>query len=83
MAQRIKKGDEVVVISGEHSGSRGKVLQMIPARDRVLIEGVNLRKRHEKKTQDAEGGIVEREAPIHVSNVMHHERWEARQSAKG
>jgi len=78
MSGKIKKGDEVVVISGESRGERGKILQVIPARDRVLVEGVNMRKRHEKKTQDSEGGIVERESTIHISNVMLQERWEAR-----
>lgn len=78
MSGKIKKGDEVVVISGESRGERGKILQVIPSRDRVLVEGVNMRKRHEKKTQDSEGGIVERESTIHISNVMLQERWEAR-----
>lgn len=81
MSRKIKKGDEVVVITGEHFGARGKVLQMIPSKERVLVEGVNMRKRHEKKTQDSEGGIVERESSIHISNVMLAERWEARKSA--
>jgi|AntAceMinimDraft_17_1070374.scaffolds.fasta_scaffold291074_2 large subunit ribosomal protein L24 len=78
MARKIKKGDDVVIIAGESKGSRGKIMQVIPSKDRVLVEGVNMRKRHEKKTQDAEGGIVEREASIHISNVMHQEKWEAR-----
>jgi large subunit ribosomal protein L24 len=80
MSRKIKKGDEVVVITGEHSGSRGKVLQMIPSKERLLIEGVNMRKRHEKKTQETEGGIVERESSIHLSNVMLAERWDSRKS---
>jgi len=78
MAKRIKKGDEVVVIAGEHKGSKGKILQVNPAKDRVLVEGVNMRKRHEKKTQDSEGGIVEREASLHSSNVMLQTKWEER-----
>ncbi|MFP4352162.1 MAG: 50S ribosomal protein L24 [Puniceicoccaceae bacterium] len=83
MSRTIKKGDEVVVISGESRGERGKILQVIPSRDRVLVEGVNMRKRHEKKTQDSEGGIVERESAIHISNVMLRERWEARAKSGG
>tara|TARA_R100000027_G_scaffold18279_2_gene13152 strand:+ start:22312 stop:22557 length:246 start_codon:yes stop_codon:yes gene_type:complete len=78
MAKGIKKGDEVVVIAGEHKGARGKVLQVIPAKDRVLVEGVNMRKRHEKQTQDSEGGVVERESTLHISNVMLQEKMEAR-----
>ena len=76
MASRIKKGDEVVVITGESRGERGKVLRVFPARERVLVEGVNLRKKHERRTQDSEGGIVEREASLHLSNVMLGERYD-------
>ena len=71
MAKKIKKGDEVVVISGDHKGSKGKILQVIRAKDRVIVEGVNLIKKHERKTQDnPQGSIVEREASIHYSNVQ-------------
>ena len=61
MANKIKKGDEVVVISGDHKGSKGKILQVIRAKNRVIVEGVNLIKKHERKTQDnPQGSIVER-----------------------
>ncbi len=81
MAKRIKRGDEVVVISGEHKGRKGKVLEVDRVKNRVIVEGVNLVKRHERKTQDnPEGAIVEREAPVHYSNVMLGERYAARQS---
>lgn len=83
MAKSIKKGDEVVVIAGEHKGEKGKILQVYPSVERVLVEGVNMRKRHEKRTQENEGGIVERESPLHVSNVMLQERWEAREKKRG
>jgi len=70
MANKLKKGVEVVVISGDHKGNKGKILQVQRAKDRVLIEGVNLVKKHERKTQEnPQGSIVEREASIHVSNV--------------
>ncbi|MEC7394216.1 MAG: 50S ribosomal protein L24 [Verrucomicrobiota bacterium] len=70
MANKIKKGDEVVVISGDHKGSKGKILQVIRTKNRVIVEGVNLIKKHERKTQDnPQGSIVEREASIHYSNV--------------
>lgn len=70
MANKIKKGDEVVVIAGDHKANKGKVLQVIREKNRVLVEGINMIKKHEKKTQDnPQGSIVEREASIHVSNV--------------
>ena len=68
---KIMKNDNVVVIAGNSKGSTGKVLKVYPKLNRVIIEGVNLRKRHTKPNQAApEGGIIEKEAPIHVSNVM-------------
>jgi large subunit ribosomal protein L24 len=70
MASKFKKGVEVVVIAGDHKGSKGKVLQVLRSKERVLIEGVNLVKKHERKTQDnPQGAIVEREASIHISNI--------------
>jgi len=68
---KIKKNDTVIVISGNSKGRTGKVLKVFPSENRVIIEGVNLRKRHTKPNQkNAQGGIVEKEAPINVSNVM-------------
>ncbi len=67
MSKWIKKDDKVIVLSGNHKGSVGKVLMR--QGDRVVIEGVNLRKKHVKRTREAEGGIVTREFPIHISNV--------------
>lgn len=66
----VKKNDEVVVISGNHRGEQGKVLQVFPEKGHVLVEGVRLITKHERKSQDRpEGGIVKREGPIHISNV--------------
>jgi large subunit ribosomal protein L24 len=71
---KIKKGDTVVVISGKDKGARGKVIQAYPARDRVLVEGVNRVKKHTRVSQNERGaksgGIVIQEASVHVSNVM-------------
>ena len=71
---KIKKGDTVLVIAGKDKGAKGKVIQAYPARDRVLVEGVNRIKKHTRVTQNQRGaqsgGIVTQEAPIHVSNVM-------------
>ena len=70
MGNKLKKGDEVVIIAGDHKGSKGKILEMILEKNRVTVEGVNMMKKHEKKTQDnPQGAIVEREASIHFSNV--------------
>tara|TARA_Y100000588_G_C13536644_1_gene620175 strand:+ start:243 stop:497 length:255 start_codon:yes stop_codon:yes gene_type:complete len=79
VAKRVKRGDEVVVISGSHKGQRGKVLEIQLNKDRVLVEGVNLVKKHQRKTQEnPEGAIIEKEAPIHYSNVMASSRYDAR-----
>ena len=66
---KIKKGDEVVVISGKYKGVKGQVLEARPTESRVVVAGVNRHKWHVKPTREEAGHIVEREAPIHVSNV--------------
>ena len=67
----VKKGDEVIVIAGKDKGKTGKVIQVIPSQDKVVVEGVAIVKRHTKPTQKMpQGGILEKEAAIHVSNVM-------------
>jgi large subunit ribosomal protein L24 len=71
MAARIRKGDKVVVISGADRGKRGEVTQMMPREDRAVVQGVNVAKLHTKpKGMGQPGGIVEREASIHLSNLM-------------
>jgi large subunit ribosomal protein L24 len=74
---RIKSGDEVVVVSGKDRGKRGKVLRVEPRHDRVFVEGLNMIKRHQKPQQvtgaqraEQVGGVIEKEGPIHLSNVM-------------
>ena len=69
MAAKIKKGDKVVVLSGRDRGAEGEVLKVDPKADRVTVQGVNIIKRHTKPSQTSAGGIISREAPIHVSNV--------------
>lgn len=67
---KIKTGDTVKVIAGDHKGSEGKVLEVITAKNKAIVEGINLVKKHQKpSTQNPQGGIVEKEAPIHVSNL--------------
>jgi len=68
---KVRKDDEVVVISGRDKGKSGKVVRVIPDENRVVVQGVNMVKRHTRPTQGKTGGIVEKEAPIHVSNVSH------------
>ena len=67
---KIKKGDEVIVIAGREKGKKGKIAQVITAESRVVIEGVNKVKRHTKPSRTSGGGIIEKEAPLHISNVM-------------
>ena len=67
----MKRGDTVAVIAGRERGKRGKVLWLIPERSRVVVEKVNMIKRHQRPTQKLrQGGIIEREGPLHISNVM-------------
>lgn len=70
MAARVRKGDRVVVTTGRDKGKTGEVLSVLPKEDRVVVRGVNMIKRHTRPTQTQSGGIVEREAPLHLSNVM-------------
>ncbi len=69
MASKIKKGDRVVVLTGKDKGKSGEVLRTIPKESRVIVQGVNVVKRHQRPSMPSPGGIVEKEAPIHVSNV--------------
>ena len=67
----VKRGDAVVVIAGSHKGKSGKVLEILPAKSRVRVEGVAMMKRHVKKSQEnPNGSIVEREGSVHVSNLQ-------------
>lgn len=70
MAARVRKGDRVVVTTGRDKGKTGEVLSVLPKEDRVVVRGVNMIKRHTRPSQTQSGGIVEREAPLHLSNVM-------------
>jgi large subunit ribosomal protein L24 len=71
MAARIRKGDTVAVISGSDKGKRGEVLQVMPKDNRAVVQGVNIAKRHTKPAGMGQpGGIVEKEATIHLSNIM-------------
>ena len=66
---RLRKGDDVVVISGRDKGKTGSILRVIRSEDRVIVDGINMVKRHTRPSQAQPGGIVDKEAPIHISNV--------------
>ena len=69
MAAKIRKGDKVIVLSGRDKGRTGEVFEVRPIEGTALVRGVNLVKRHQKQTQAQEGGIISKEAPIHLSNI--------------
>ena len=80
----VKKNDEVVVISGTERGKRGKVIEVLPTKQRVIIEGIKMIKKHTKRSQQhPEGKIIEREGSVHLSNVMRADLFDARPSNKG
>lgn len=69
MAAKIRKGDKVIVLSGRDKGRTGEVFEVRPAEGRALVRGVNMVKRHQKQTQNQEGGIISKESPVHLSNI--------------
>ena len=66
---KIKKGDHVVVITGKDKGKKGEVLKMLPSENRAIVKGVSLVRRHQRQSAAQEGGIITKEAPIHISNL--------------
>ena len=69
MAAKIRKNDEVVVLTGRDKGKKGKVLRVIPAQNRAVVEGINIVTKHQKPSMESAGGIVKKEAPIQLSNL--------------
>ena len=69
MAAKIRNGDKVVVLTGRDKGRSGEVIEVRPSESRALVRGVNMVKRHQKQTPQREGGIISKEAPIHLSNI--------------
>ncbi len=67
--QKIKKGDNVVILAGKDKGRTGEVLQVMPKEDRAVVRGINMVKRHQRQTQTQEAGIINKEASIHLSNL--------------
>lgn len=81
----VKKGDEVVVIAGTQKGKRGRIIAVLRDKQRVIVEGVNMIKRHLKKQRNPnlpQGGIIEREGSIHISNVMLASKYDARRARR-
>ncbi|MGH8017991.1 MAG: 50S ribosomal protein L24 [Opitutaceae bacterium] len=79
----VKRGDEVVVLSGSHAGKRGKVLEVLRADSRAIVEGVNIVKKHVRKTdQHPQGGIIEREAALHISKLMLASKYDERRARR-
>ncbi len=66
---KIRKGDHVVVITGKDKGKKGEVIKVMPAENRVIVKGVSMVRRHQRQTTTQDGGIITKEAPIHVSNL--------------
>ena len=80
----VKKNDEVVVLSGADKGKRGRIISILAKKDRVIVEGVAMMKRHTRKSQQhPQGAIVEREGTVHISNVMLAERFDAGAAKRG
>jgi large subunit ribosomal protein L24 len=69
MAAKIKKGDKVVVLSGKDKGKTGEVLQVLPKDERAVVKGVNVMVKHQRQTQNQEGGLIRKEGTIHLSNI--------------
>ena len=69
MAAKLKKGDKVVVLAGKDKGRTGEVIRMMPKDDQAIVRGINMVRRHQRQSQSQEGGIISKEAPIHVSNI--------------
>lgn len=80
----VKKGDEVMIIAGTERGKRGKIIRVLTGKQRVIVEGAKMIKKHVRKNQqNPQGAIIEREGSIHISNVMLAEKFEARAAKRG
>jgi large subunit ribosomal protein L24 len=80
----VKKGEEVVVIAGAQKGKRGKIIRVLTKKQRVIVEGVQMIKKHMRKSQQhPQGAIIEREGSVHISNVMKVENFDARAAKHG
>ena len=83
MIKKYKKGDEVIVKTGKDKGKIGKISKVINDIDKVLITGINVNKKHQKPTQESKGGIVNKEMPIHISNILAYDAKSKKSSKVG
>ncbi len=83
MIKKYKKGDEVIVKVGKDKGKIGKISKVITSNEKVVITGVNVSKKHQKPSQDSKGGIVDKEMPIHISNILAYDSKSKKSSKVG
>ena len=83
MIKKYKKGDEVIVKVGKDKGKIGKISKVITSNEKVIITGVNVSKKHQKPSQDSKGGIVDKEMPIHISNILAYDAKSKKSSKVG
>ena len=83
MIKKYKKGDEVIVKVGKDKGRIGKISKVITSNEKVIITGVNVSKKHQKPSQDSKGGIVDKEMPIHISNILAYDAKSKKSSKVG
>lgn len=82
--RHVKKGDEVVILTGDDRGKRGKIIEVLTKKDRLIVEGVAMIKKHMRRSQlHPQGAIVEREGSVHISNVIKAEEYDARRAKSG
>lgn len=68
---KLKKGDEVIVITGKYKGKKGKIIKIFPEQNKAIVSGINVVRKHTKASQVSDGGIIAKELPIHISNIAH------------
>ncbi|MEO0670405.1 MAG: 50S ribosomal protein L24 [Pseudomonadota bacterium] len=83
MAAKFRKGDRVIVLAGRDKGKLGEIIRMIPTEDRAVVRGVNVVRRHQRQTAQTQGGIISREAPIHISNLAHEDPQDGKATRVG
>ena len=83
MIKKYKKGDEVIIKVGKDKGKVGKISKVINSTDRVVISGVNISKKHQKPSQDSKGGIIDKEMPVHISNILAYDAKNKKSSKVG
>ena len=83
MIKKYKKGDEVIVKVGKDKGKIGKISKVITSNEKVIITGVNVSKKHQKPSQDSKGGIIDKEMPIHISNILAYDSKNKKSSKVG